>query len=282
MASRATRLGGTLGLGLAGVLLGIGAAVLLALTQGGGGTPVVPTGSTAAIASGSAAPSGSLLVPSASTPPSMSPTDEPTATATATEGPQPTKTPQPTPTPNTNPTIVSFDAPKTEDCTNASAGTIQLSWTIVNATGVTLSIDGPGPFASYPGLTQTVEVPFGCDHSQLDHTYTLTTTGGSGLADKVTRTVTARAPRIKTFTLGPAACPSASGSVGIALSYEIVAATGAELKRDGAVYTTYSGKLNDDIVQFDCAKASQTFRLTTTGGFGEADTMKIVVNRSLP
>jgi hypothetical protein len=79
-----------------------------------------------------------------------------------------------------------------------------------------------------------------------------------------------------------ASCPAESGSLGLALSYEIVAATGAELKRDGAIYSTYGGKTGDDIVQYDCTKASQTFRLTTTGGYGDAATMKVKVTRALP
>jgi hypothetical protein len=263
-------------------VIGVVAAVVFSMTLGSGGYPVAATGSPpTSLASGEPSPGGSAT-PSSSGEASAEPqpTAEPTAPPTPT--PQPTKTPRPTPTPNTNPTIVSFEAPKTEDCTNASAGSITLAWEIVNATGVTLSIEGGGIYATYPGLSQTVEVPFGCEQNDLTKTYTLTTTGGVGPPATITKKVTAKAPRIKSFTLGPAECQSTSGSVGIAMSFEIVAATGAQLKIvGGQVYANYNTKATDDIIQFDCSKPSQTFRLTTTGGFGEEDTMKILVDNPL-
>jgi hypothetical protein len=264
------------------VLLGVGAAVVLAFTLGGGTPSASPTAAPPTTVIGSTEPSAgeSLPAPSPSPEPSPIVTSGPTATPEVT--PKPTKTPKPTPTPNTNPTIVTFDVPKTEDCTNATAGTITLSWEIANATGAALSIDGPGVYDSWDGISQTVEVPFGCNHGQLTHTYTLTTMGGSGPADSKTKTVTAKPAKIKTFTVGPANCPSASGSVGVAMSFEIVAATGAQLKVDGAIYANYTGKTADVTIPFDCTKASQTFRLTTSGGYGEEDTMKVVVDRSLP
>jgi len=270
-------------------LLGVGAAVVLAFTLGSSGSPVGATASppTTAIGSGEPSPVGSVGPPSPSPAPSPVLTIGPDVTPATT--PKPAKTPRPTPTPNTNPTIVTFDAPKTEDCTNDTAGTIQLSWTLANATGAALSIEGAGIYNSWEGTSQMVEVPFGCDHNQLTHTYTLTTMGGSGPADSKTKTVTAKAPKIKTFTLGShgspglAACPSASGNISIELSFEIVAATGAQLKVDGAVYANYSSKVVNTTIPFNCANPDpQTFRLTTTGGYGDADTMKVVVNRSLP
>jgi hypothetical protein len=177
---------------------------------------------------------------------------------------------------------VSIGIPGTEDCTGGTAGTIHISWKIKNAGGVTLAIDGPGIFDSYQGTSGAVDVPFACSHQQLSHTYTLTTTGGSGPAAKITRTVTAAKPQILSFTLDQPACPSSNtGIVGIAFGYEIASATGVSLKRDGAPYGDYSGKKSSSglTVMYDCTKGSQTFVLTTTGGFGAEASKQIVVKR---
>jgi hypothetical protein len=175
---------------------------------------------------------------------------------------------------------VTVTIPKTEDCTGGSAGTIHISWKIKNASGVTLAIDGPGIFDSYQGTSGAVDVPFACSHQQLSHQYTLTTTGGSGPAATFKRTVTATKPQIKTFVLGQPACTS-NNSVGIMFRYEIVAATGVKLTRDGAIQANYTGKTSSTglTANYDCSKAQQTFVLTTTGGFGTEATKTIVVKR---
>ena len=283
--------------GVFAIVVGVSAAVVFGLTVGGGPAGGAASASPPPIAVGSATPSiavsvepsgsGPVTSPPASSAPLTTPTLSPTPAAVPTPTPAPTPrvtpkpTPKPTPTPNTNPTIVSFTVPKTEDCTGGSAGTIHISWKVANATGVTLSIDGPGIFDSYPGTSGATDLPFGCSHQQLTHTYTVTTTGGSGPAARITRTVTATKPQIKTFTLGQPACPGPSGSVGIAIGYEIVAATGATLTRDGAVYTTYSTKTSSSnwTVVYECSNPSQTFALTTTGGYGTEATKTIVVQR---
>ncbi|MBA2381835.1 MAG: hypothetical protein H0V73_06965 [Chloroflexi bacterium] len=171
--------------------------------------------------------------------------------------------------------------PSTEDCTGATAGTIHVSWSIARATGVTLGIDGPGIYDSYQGTSRAIDVPFACSHQQLSHTYTFTTTGGSGPAATKTRTVTAARARIRSFTLAQPDCPSNTGSVGIAFGYEIAAATGVVLERDGAVQATYSGKKSSNglTAMYDCTQPSQTFVLTTTGGYGPEATRQLVVQR---
>lgn len=290
--------------GIVAVLVGVAGAIIFGLAASGGAS-VAASASPPAVAIGSAAPSmgESPLVspvgtgasplasesaqptptPATAPPPTLAPTPAPTPVATPKTTPRPTPkpTPKPTPTPNTNPRFVSLAVPKTEDCTGGSAGTIRISWKIANATGVTLSIDGPGLYDSYPGTTGTVDVPFGCSHQTLSHTYTVTTTGGSGPAARITRTVTAAKPQIKTFTLGQPNCPGPSGSVGIAITYEIVAATGSTLTRDGAVYANYNGKTssNGQTVVYECANPSQTFVLTTTGGYGTEATKQVIVQR---
>lgn len=285
-------------------LLGIGAAlvgVLLALTLGGLGLFGAPTGAqgspTPSLAS--AAPSASLVAgasdaPSfgASPPPvsTLGPVDPPTAAPTApptvAPTPKPTRTPRPSPTPNINPTILEFKVPKTFDCTGEPGSTLHISWTIVNATGVTLSIDGGGLYASYPGVSGSDNVPFGCDPNTRTHTYTLRTTGGSGgPADEANREVKWGAQKIVSFEMGNgvAKCASDSGQVGIDLSYVIKFATGAILERDDQVYANYSGKSVDTTgIAYDCTKPEQEFRLTTSGGYGEPDSMRIVVTRRLP
>jgi hypothetical protein len=223
-----------------------------------------------AVASASSVPAASEPavsgpVPAATTAPSGAPTAAPTAMAV------------PTATPNVNPRIVTWDAPKYEDCTGTTAGSITVSWEIRRATGVTISIDGPGIYDEYDSLEDTITLPYGCGPAVLQHTYTLVTVGGVGPAATLTRTVRTRAPEILAFTMGTPECGAGDTSIGIAMSFEIRAATGAALSRDGAPYSTYNTKATDDIIQYDCTKALQTFELTTTGGYGAADSESIVV-----
>ena len=266
--------------GLIAIVVGVAGAIIFGLTVGGGTSPAAATASPPQVAAGSAASSAVASALQSASSPVASPTALDSVLSSATPGPAPTSnpTPKPTtrPTPNTNPAFVSVTIPKTEDCTGSTAGTIQISWKIANASGVTLAIDGPGLFDSYEGRSRAVDVPFACSHQQLSHTYTLTTTGGSGPAARVKRTVTAAKPQIKTFVLGQPACP---GIVGITFQYAVAGATGVQLERDGAIYGTYSGKTSSDglTVQYDCSKGPQTFVLTTTGGYGtEATTERVV------
>jgi hypothetical protein len=277
------------------LVLGGGAAVvgvMLALLLGGLGVFGAPTGATASPTppGGSPAPSPSLVAVGSGEPspgftldPGVTlapPTEAPSAAPT----PKPAKTPKPTPTANTNPTILAFDSPKTVDCTSELGVTIQLVWRVANATGVTLSIDGGGLYKSYPGFEgEDPAVPFGCDPNVRTHTYTLRTTGGTGPADEVTRSVKWGAPKILSFDMGQANCPDTAATVGIDMSYEIKFATGAELWRDGALYSTYSSKVVDTSgIVFDCGAEERIFTLITTGGYGSPATMDVTVKRRLP
>lgn len=277
------------------LVLGGAAAVIgvvLALLLGGLGLFGTPTDATASptLPSGSLAPSPSLVAVGSGEPsPGFTldpgatlapPTEAPTAPPT----PKPTKTPRPTPTANTNPTILEFDAPKTVDCTSDFAVTIHLSWRVTNATGVTLSIDGGGLYKTYPGFSGSdPDVPFGCDPNVRTHTYTLRTTGGTGPADEITRSVKWGAPKIVSFEMGRADCPDTAATVGIDMRYEIRFATGAELWRDGELYSTYSSKVVDTSgIVFDCGEPERVFTLITTGGYGSPDAMDVIVKRRLP
>jgi hypothetical protein len=276
-------------LGGAAVMTG----VLLALLLGGLGLFGAPTDATASptAPSGSPAPSPSLVAVGSGEPspgftldPGVTP-----APPTAAPTPKPAKTPKPTPTANTNPTILEFDAPKTVDCTSPFAVTIHLTWRVINATGVTLSIDGGGLYNSYPGFSGSDDVPFGCDDDDPTHTYTLRTTGGTGPADEVTRSVKWGAPKIVSFEMGRADCPDTAATVGIDMSYEIKFATGAELWRNEVLMATYSSKVVDTSgINFECIwleegrKLDRTFTLITTGGFGTPATMEFTVKRQLP
>jgi len=283
--------------GLVAIIVGVAAAIILGLTFGGGSSPGRASASPPLIAAGSAVPSaiGSSLAPASgpvaspistdsglpSATPGPSPTPKATPKPTPKPTPRPTPRPTPAPTPNTNPAFVSVTIPKTEDCTGGTAGTIHIAWKIKNASGVTLAIDGPGIYDSYQGTSGAVDVPFACSHQQLTHTYTLTTTGGSGPAATVKRTVTAAKPQIKTFVLGQPDCTS-NNTVGIRFTYEIVAATGVELdyNTNGGVYNTYPGKRSSSnlMIQYDCSKGVQTFVLKTTGGFGPVATKQRIVS----
>lgn len=268
-------------LGVIGAVLGIGLAVLLFGGGFGGGT----AGASASPSAGAAlSPATSpSLVAVATVAPSVEvtvapPTDAPTAPPTA----RPTKTPKPTPTANTNPVIIEFVTPKQEDCTNDTAGQITVSWRIARATGVTISIDGPGVFMSYPGPEMSgVLLPYGCGSSPLKHTYTITTVGGTGPAATITRTVRTRAPSVEAFALTPVTeCGPGETNATLRLSYTVRAATGADLYWDGAIYAHYSGKVNGPIpISYDCSKASITYKLVTTGGYGPADSATLTISK---
>lgn len=125
------------------------------------------------------------------TTPNAAPTVPAPTTPAATQAPQATQgapaTPKITPVPA--PKIVSFTGPMTVDCADpAYDGFITLTWLIENADGTELSIDGSGLYKSYPGAQGQDEVPFSCGAGQ--HTYTLTTVGGTGKAASKTLTIT--------------------------------------------------------------------------------------------
>lgn len=106
-----------------------------------------------------------------------------------------TPVPSPTPTvritaaptlPSTAPAIIQYTAPDTVKCTDGGVVYITLSWRVDRAGGVSLAIDGPGKYADYPA-SSSVEVPFACGESQ--HTYTITSSGGTGPAATQTKTI---------------------------------------------------------------------------------------------
>jgi hypothetical protein len=111
-------------------------------------------------------------------PASASPTTAPTPTPTAAPTPTPRPTPRPTPTPATAPEIILFTGEDTVDCV---MGSVALTWETTRATGVTISIDGPGVYDSYPP-NGSAAVPFAC--GDAEHTYLLRTVGGDDPADE--------------------------------------------------------------------------------------------------
>jgi len=121
----------------------------------------------------------------------------PSASASATAVPitvAPTLAPTATPTvASTSPAFASFSAPHKVACNGQAVIYPHMTWSVRNATGITISIDTPdGIFASYgpSGATdqQSEQVPFACSKTPLEHMYFFTTTGGTGPA--VTKSVT--------------------------------------------------------------------------------------------
>ena len=122
-----------------------------------------------------------------------------TSTSTSTSTTSSTTTTPPT-TPGTTapnaPVISAFTAnPNPFPCTSVNdSGQITLTWNTQNATGVTISIDGPGIFGSY-GPTGQQQVPFaGCNTA---HTYTLTAKGSGN--QQVQQTITVQ-PKVTPAT----------------------------------------------------------------------------------
>jgi hypothetical protein len=118
------------------------------------------------------------------TPVPATPTAAPISAPPITAPPEPTASPappEPTPGPSVRPPRIRlFVAPESIPCADPShSGFIHVRWEIRNATGVTISIDGPGIYKEYEGLTGEDDLPFSCGQS---HTYLLTTVGGVGPA----------------------------------------------------------------------------------------------------
>jgi hypothetical protein len=163
------------------------------------------------------------------------------------------------------------------DCTRPDFdGTIHLVWRILNATGVTLAIDGPGIYNSYSGTSGEADVPFAC--GPLQHTYTLRTTGGVGGTEaSETRTIRVAQPAIVDFFVSGGGCSNPADTFPVFISYQIANATGVELRVDGELYATYAGKTGDNLPAgtYSCLNQSQAYQLTTTGGYGTPATMTL-------
>ena len=119
----------------------------------------------------------------------------PSASAAATPtAVQATVAPTQAPTPvSTAPAFAKFNAPRKVACNGQSVIYPHMTWSVVNATGITISVDTPGGlYDSYgtSGATdqESDKVPFSCSKTPLEHMYFFTTTGGTGPA--VTKQVT--------------------------------------------------------------------------------------------
>jgi hypothetical protein len=103
----------------------------------------------------------------------------------------------PTPTPTTSapappaPAIVSAVATYPNTCMSGQSVTPNLSWQIVNATGLALSVDNAalGNFAAAGSMPMPAIGCTGAGGSVISHTYLLTSTGGTGPAASKTVTV---------------------------------------------------------------------------------------------
>lgn len=150
---------------------------LLAACGASGGADTAASSTTAAKATTTAA----ATVSTTEAPVAPAGSDTPAPTTPAPTAPAPTTSPA-TGTPA--PTITSFTTPDTIDCHNGMSQMFTASWSVANATKVTISIDGPGIYKTY-AATDSDSFPFGC---QNPHTYLLTGYGADGKT--VTRTIT--------------------------------------------------------------------------------------------
>jgi hypothetical protein len=148
------------------IILVIAVVVFLLLQKPKQVTPVAVLGTSPSASAAAATPTA--------VPVTVAPTAAPTAVSTA-------------------PAFASFNAPHKVACNGQSVIYPHMTWSVVNATGITISIDTPdGVFDSYgtSGATdkQSDMVPFACSKTPLEHMYFFTTTGGTGPA--VTKEVT--------------------------------------------------------------------------------------------
>ncbi|MBM3659066.1 MAG: hypothetical protein FJW95_06125 [Actinobacteria bacterium] len=162
------------------ILIGIVAALLL--TGGDGDNEKADSTTT----------TSTTAAPSTSTSVAPSTTTSSTTTTPTTPG---------TTAPNA-PVISAFTAtPNPFPCASANdSGQLTLTWSTQNATGVTISVDGPGIFGSY-GPSGQQQVPFaGCNSS---HTYTLTAKGAGNQQVQQTITVQPKITPATTTTTAP-------------------------------------------------------------------------------
>src|SRR5207247_6675413 len=140
--------------------------------------------------------------------------------------------------------VVSFTGPSEDvDCNvDPLPSLIHMEWSVVNATGVTLTIDGGGIFDSYDGATGSADVPFSCGSAK--HTYLLTTTGGGGTPAQQKIVVLRAKPVIDEFYgplisgTGPCTAP-----YNVSLHYSVFHATGATIESNGQVLGNDNGKM---------------------------------------
>lgn len=123
-----------------------------------------------------------------------------TGNGTGNGGGTTTRSPSPSPA-RTGPQIISFSVTKrpscpvigTPDAPQSYPGQpVTISWKISGASGVTLSVDGPGKYRDYDGSQGSEILSFPCDTDKptTTHTYTIRTLGGNA----VTKTITVSAP----------------------------------------------------------------------------------------
>ncbi len=126
--------------------------------------------------------------PAATVPPTVVIVSPPTAPP-ATSAPKPTvtSTTSTTQAPKPSLSFTSASVPSKVECKPTDPTPyITVSWNAPGAQSVTLSIDGPGAYKTYPGSSGSDTVPFSCPGP---HTYQLTANGSGG--QTVTKTFTA-------------------------------------------------------------------------------------------
>ena len=116
--------------------------------------------------------------PTTAPPTTAPPTTQPPVTAPPTTAPPTTTPPTTTPPATEAPAFTSITAPTHADCpTPYSDASISFSWTASHTDKVTLAIDGPGIYRTYPGSSGSETVYFPCSGS---HTYLFTAFGADG------------------------------------------------------------------------------------------------------
>ncbi len=127
--------------------------------------------------SGTNAAATSTSGPTASTPPTSLPPTTASGGTTATTSAATTAASNAPVINSYTSSTTSIACPVANVSTTVPPATVTLSWTTQNATGVDLSVDGPGVYGSYgPSGSTTLDVP--CNGAT--HTYLLTANGSNG------------------------------------------------------------------------------------------------------
>jgi hypothetical protein len=202
----------------------------------------------------------------------------PSPSATTGRTPKPTKAATPTPSPTPPPAKVkSFTAPQTVDCNVDPEPTqIHLEWSVARATGVTISIDGPGIYDSYDGATGAADLPFACGSEK--HKYLLTTTGSDGAVATETRVVKRALPKIRNVYADNLTIQGQCSQVYQRRVYwNVENATGVTVTVGGQTYGPYAGHDNNDLFPYDCRNSETVTYHVETTGYGPAATFDYVL-----
>lgn len=162
-----------------GLWLAVGAVVVAAAAIGGAAAALSGGDDGGPITDTTTPPATETTAPPTET--TAPPATETTAPPTETTAPPATETTTTTTEAPSGPQIDSFSGPGSVECPDAGSVEVTLSWSVTGAEQVTIGVDNPGPFDTFPP-SGSAQLPFACPGP---HTYHLVATGNGQEATDV-------------------------------------------------------------------------------------------------